>query len=229
MRFERARREIVPHGGAEAVDATVAGVLGQVDPSGPRIHDGRLVREFAHRGTRDALAGQERVAFPHETRAVFLAGQPRAPRRGATRAVVLGAVENPIRVVDPAVGEEADRAGTAARAVELGVGDVGPAAPSVRVGEGRAAVGRAVPRVVGAVDPLAGHADEPRLEAVGQAGCRTDRPPAADRRDCLPAPCVQQTPAARPTPSDRRPVKRRRNAGGTRVGNGSFTAPVQTV
>src|SRR5690606_28534406 len=124
-------------------------VFGHVDVFSDRVDRAGLVRERAHRGTRDALPRFERIALPHQTQIVLLARQPGAPRRRATRTIDIGAVENAVGVDDRAVRRELQRADTAGRIADFTVARIDPAV--VRRDVARAAIGSRMPQVRAAV------------------------------------------------------------------------------
>ncbi len=132
-----------PAGGAEAVQAAVALVLGHEHRSGGHVHGGGLVLEAPHGRVRLGLAGRAaRVAFMDLAVLDLLAGQPGAPGRGAAGAVDQGVLENRVGIHQLAVGAEAQRPDAAGH--EFAVGHVHPAA--IRHGEDRAAVRQRVPQ-----------------------------------------------------------------------------------
>jgi hypothetical protein len=73
----------------EAVEAALAGVLGEVDALAGRVDRGRLVGEDAHLGQPHCGRDAGRVALPHRALVGLLARQPRAPRRRPARAVLV--------------------------------------------------------------------------------------------------------------------------------------------
>src|SRR4029079_10119538 len=111
-----------------------------------RVHRGRLVLEPAERRAHCRGSPAVGVALPRVAVLELLAGDPGAPRRRAARAVVLGALADPVGRLDLARGREPDRGGVTV--LGLRVRNEDPAAVVRR--EAGGAVRGAVPDIAGA-------------------------------------------------------------------------------
>ena len=111
--------------GHELVEAGVAGVLGFVDVSGPRIDHQRFVGEAAHVDERRRVARlHTHLEVPAVARvARFLTGDPRAPRRHAAGAIADGPGERGVRGEPPSSPGVEHQVGRAAAAIGR-VGDL---------------------------------------------------------------------------------------------------------
>lgn len=153
-----------------------------------------------------------RMALPHLALEVLLAGEPGAPWRRPTGAVVRGVLEDRRRVDDAAAASEAHHRGPA-HAEDLAVRGVDP--PAVRRREAGAAIRRHVPDVLGARHLLAGGGDHPRAKPLGQAqavgvallGERTVGPIAGPRR-CGIGALPERRPQRDATRAGRRPAQK---------------------
>ena len=136
--FERARREIAPHGRNEAVERAVGSVLGEVQALARGVRSDGLVRERSHRRTRDRRRRADRRTLPDPSGRELFATQPGAPRRRAACAVDERSREAVPRTDDRAVAREPHVARAAGNA--LTVAHVRP--PTGREREARTAVRR---------------------------------------------------------------------------------------
>jgi len=153
-----------PPAGGEAIERAVDQVLGQVDALAARIDRGCLVLEHAHCVVRPALAPTARIALPYAPLEVLLAREPGGPRRRPPRAVVGGALQDPVGIAYLAVRPEAHSPGPAPKL--LGVGDQDPSTVPGRK-RGRAVRGQ-VPCVFRMGHDLVASGDATGGEALGQ-------------------------------------------------------------
>ena len=166
----------------EPVEAAVGPVLGQV-PTAVAGERRRFVCERAHRGASTRRLRARRVALPHVAPVPLLAGEPGAPRGGATGAVLRGVGADRSGAHHGAVRGEADRADPAAPAGHLVVDRQVPAARDRGVDEGRRAIGEDAVAEARPRHRLAAAGDDPAGEpGVQPHAVRIDTGPRRRRR-----------------------------------------------
>ncbi|CAB4578613.1 unannotated protein [freshwater metagenome] len=167
-RLQNTRRQFGIRGGRVTVEAAFAVVLGHVHGFVHGVHRGGLVRPQSHGRVRHGFLGTGRIALPDTAGAgeILLATQPGTPRRRATRAVGVAALENAIRVEDLTIGTEVNGRHAAGRGCHelehLAVAHV--VVTALAIVERGGAIGERVPVVVGVAHRIATDRDDARGE-----------------------------------------------------------------